>query len=129
MLIAIDINENFYIYSIEKRCLCIDVLNLNFNQTVVYAPNIYSKGFENNLIFFGALNGDVYIFDLIQFKFTQYTFSFKCIKKYFLDNNIKNKIIGQTERIICIRLDATDYSRLFIVYANLGLFILNLQVK
>ena len=117
-----------FIYSIENKCLCTDLINLNINVTVLYVPNIYAKGFENNIIFLGTANGDLFIFDLNDFKFLQLNFNFKSIKNYLSNNKIKIKTLLQTDTIIGVRLDQTDYSRIFLVYSNFGLFVLNLQV-
>lgn len=91
-------------------------------------PNIYSKGFDNNLVFIGALNGDMFILDINEFKFSQYSLNIKCVKNYLNEKKIKLRTIANTDHIISIKLDNTDYSRLYIVYANLGLFIVNIKV-
>ena len=128
-MIAVDSNDKLIIFSLEKKCLCTDLINLNINPSCIYIPNIYSKGFENNLIFFGALNGDIFIFDLIEFKFAQFNLSFKSVRNYLIENKIKLKNIPLNDSPIEIRLDNTDYNRLYIVYKSIGLFILNIQVK
>jgi hypothetical protein len=83
-------------------------------------------GFHNNLIFFGAQNGDVFIFDLNTFKFLNFTITYKQIKHYLSETKIL-KNIPQTDSLISIRLDQTDYSRLFLVYPCIGMIIFNIE--
>jgi hypothetical protein len=129
ILIVIDEKNKMMIYTLENPLFNHDIINLNINVTVLYIPNFYVAGFENNLGFLGTENGDLFIIELTEFKFLQFNFNFKSIKKYLSDNKIKLKTFIQSDTLFTIRLDQTDYSKLFLIYPHFGLFILNLQVN
>ncbi len=128
ILIVIDENNKMLYYSLENPLINNNVINLNINVTVLYIPNFYATSFENNLAFLGTDNGELFILELTEFKFLQFNFNFKSIKKYLSDNKIKLKTFIQSDTLLTIRLDQTDYSKLFLIYPHFGLFILNLQV-
>lgn len=129
IIIAIDENNKLLVYSIQNPFKNNNLLNLNINVKTLYVPNFHPEAFKNSLAFFGTDIGDLFVFDLSEYKFLLFNFNFKSIKRYLSDNKIKIKTFTQSDIILSIRLDQTDYSKLYLVYPHFGLFILNLQVN
>ena len=126
LLIAVDSCELMYLWDIKTLKL-IEKINFNFNCNFIYIPNFNFKDFDNDLMFLSTSKGDILIYDLKELKFQAYSLPFSIIENYLVKakkkfNNIYNEVI------IDLRLHPLDYNILYVIYQNLGFFVVNLSV-